>query len=245
MLTARTLRPITVAGGVFALLLVLTFVVIIRIGKSYEWGLLGFTKEQPPDEISLVKKKQLKKITIRRGDEAGCMEVTPDGAVRIYSTCGTDLERAHRPTDPKNVLKLFKLVSERDIATVGDTTAPGTLYVLTIESDEGIETVYIVVLEDTPQSIQDIIEIIEEIEADVPFPSVTPLGSTPAPTSPASSTGTPVPSVTLIPTAGPTPTPTGPAVDLGFLCDFFETTGPKPYNISNFVCSTGPTPYPQ
>jgi len=237
---------VAIAGIVLAVLIGTTSVVVVRIGKAYQWGLLGFTETEKTDTITLRQKKQLRKITVRRGTDPGCMEVTPDGAVRIFSTCGGELEQAQRPDNPKNILLLFQLVSERDLPTTLGENTTGTVYELTIETDEGSEVVYLIINDDTPPPIVDIIETIDDITEDIPEPTVTPSVSSPTPTTPPVPTeGGPTPTGTIFPTQNPTPTPTGPAVDVGFLCDFFETTGQKPYNISNFVCSTGPTPFPQ
>jgi hypothetical protein len=240
------LPPVAVAGIVLAALLLTTSFVVIRIGALYQWGLLGFSKDQSTDSITLRQKKQIRKITVRRGDAPGCMEVTPDGAVRIYSTCGEELTNAQRPSNPKNILRLFQLVSERDLPLTLENNAGGVVYELTIETDQGTEIAYLIVNDETPPPIEDIIGTIDDIEEDLPEPTATPAGVTPTSTTvPSPTSGGPTPTGTIFPTQNPTPTPSGAAVDLGFICDYYETTGQKPYNISNFVCSTGPTPFPQ
>ncbi len=232
----KNLRPIIVAGTILAFIVLAASVVVIRFGRAYQWGIFGVNVEPSAAELTLREKKKLRKITIRKGSDAGCIEVTPDGAVRVYSTCGEELESAHRPLNPKNVLKLFKLLSERDLSKI-PVTSEGTLYEITIVTDEGTQVFVIVVNDDSPDALQEVVDTITDIEEEVPEPTVTPEIISSTPTSPPAGTGSPVPSGT--------PTPTGPAVDVGFLCDFFESTGPKPFNISNFVCSTGPTPFPQ
>jgi hypothetical protein len=246
MQSHNTLRPLLIAGGVLALIVLMASVAVIRFGRAYQWGIFGFNTTETSVETTVREKKKLRKITVRKGDSAGCIEVTPDGAVRVYRTCGEELESANRPYNPKNILKLFRLVSERNLSDLPSGSEEGTLYTLMIETDEGTQVVVIVVNEDTPDPIVEIIETIEDIEEEIPEPTSTPADPLlPTPTQPPVLSGTPVPSGTPFPSAFPTPTPTGPAVDLGFLCDFIESTGPKPYNISNFVCSTGPTPFPR
>src|SRR3989344_8837826 len=107
-------RTTAIYIAAFLLILVIgsTVVVVMRLGVAYKGGLSSLTGQKLPEEVSLKKKKNIKKITVQKEGSTDCMEVTPDGIVKIYTTCGQNLDSANRLTDTKNILKLFKLISE-------------------------------------------------------------------------------------------------------------------------------------
>src|SRR3989344_9094467 len=120
--------------GALILILIGIGVFIYGFGTAYRRGLATLI-QPPPEALTLKKKKVVSRITVKKSGESGCIEMTPDGIVRVYENCEGELESAYRLVDPKNILKLFKLVSERNLAT---SPKPGqVVYELTLETDEG------------------------------------------------------------------------------------------------------------
>lgn len=227
-------------AGILVAIVGVTALVILGLGRAYKGGLDRFTNTQTPEEIILTKTKKIKSISIRKQNQSGCIHVTPDGIVRVYETCDETLDEAHRLNDPRNILKLFKLVQEGKLSTYqqGD----GEVYVITVETDEGTQQYYIVVNEGTPGGSGEIIDTVEDIEEDIPNPSPSNGSSTSASTVPGSSTVL-TPSPSLPPGSSPLPSPS-PSIP-PFECDFSDSrTGPKPYNVSNIICSTEPSSPP-
>lgn len=232
-------QTIIIIGG--ALLLVISFVlfVLLRgIGTSYEEGLTILPTIAPPAQTREAKK--IRRVLIQRDDSEGCMEVTNEGVVRTFDTCGEELTTVSRPTDPKFILRLLQVLSQID-TTKYRVRPSGPSLRLVIETDNGTEIVYVPVTEEQG-SISDIIESIEE---DIPEPTATPVATPlPSPTLPGTtSIPTPSPSPTLIP--GITPTPTSSVSIPPFTCDFDYGQGPRrPYNVSSILCTTEPSPVP-
>ncbi|MBI4065311.1 hypothetical protein HY409_02995 [Candidatus Gottesmanbacteria bacterium] len=226
---------------------VLTFMVVIgtifNIGGAYKERIASFINPKEPEKMTIFKKKTVKKITIKKGNDRGCMEITPDGAVRVFSVCGQTLSLASRFPNPRHILQLFKLITEEDLDSYTQKST-GAIYQLTIETDTGTQTVYLVLSESDGGVGQTIISTIQIITGDIPRPSST-LGSTLTPTPTVVSE-----SITLAPTGSlfiPTPTPTIGVSEQTqtFTCGFNESGDKKkPFNISNIVCSTEPSPAP-
>ena len=235
---------IYIVAGAFALVIVMLAIYLMGFGKAYQAGLTALN-QKPAEEAALQKKKEVKKITIKKNGKAGCMEVTPNGIVRVYSECGGNLESASRLPDAKNILKLFRLVTENDLSKynrLGD----GEVYELTIETSEGSEKVYVVSGGNNPSPIGEIIQTIQNIQGDLP--AATPsAASTSTPTSPPGSSPFPTPQSSsdgVYPAASPE-SGTGGSNPQPFVCGFSDSgSGTKPYRISNIVCSDEPSPAP-
>lgn len=230
-------KVLFVVGGVFILIVMLAGLVTWGIGNAYRGRILSL-EQPPPQEQELIKKASIRKITIKKRGETSCMEVTPDGVVRIYETCGGDLSDASRLTDPRNILKLFRIVSEADLEAYRNSGE--VLYELVIETDQGTHTIYVA----GGGGGEEIIDTIDQIGGDIPNPSPSVFSSG----SPLPPGGTPEPSPSVIP-GGPSPTPGSSSPPTGgdnpFLCDFSDSGGQgKPYRVSNVVCSNEPSPAP-
>jgi len=240
-------------GKFFALLFGLLILVIFtagiftgQFGKIIGGRTANLTKSQSSSTYELKDKKKIRKIRISKDNRGGCMEVSPDGAVRIYDVCGETLTDAVRLTETKNILKLFKLVSETKLEEF--TNKPeGTYVIIIVETDTGTETYYLP--QDTGPgggsgggAIGDIIDTIDDIEEDIPDPTPTPT-LIPSPTDIITGGESPTPASGVSPTNILYPTPTQAQTLVPFTCDFTGTSGTKkPYNVSNYICSTEPTP---
>ena len=226
--------------GIFAAIIIFLLILILGVGKAYRLGLSRFSPEQAPGEVSLKKKKEIKKISISRGGESGCMEITPDGIVRIYSTCGENLTSADRLTDLKFIQNLFRLINEQDLSKYTKKLTGEDVIEITVNTDTGTEHYYLIIGDPGTQGI---IDTIENIKGDLPGASPSPQASIgasgyipPSPPPPGSSQYYIIPSAT----PGSTSLPITP-----FTCDFIVAPGmKKPFNISNIICSTQPSPVP-
>ncbi len=231
-------KMIYLLGAVFIVTLVGIIIYTILFGNAYKEGLDSFTNQNSSQEITSDKKKKIMRVTIKKEGETQCIKVTPDGIVRIYATCDEDLESVTRPSDPKNILNLLKILTEADLKKFqGGMT--GNYYILTIETDTGTETIYV---SSTSDIGDDIIQTIEDIKEDLssPIPRVSaeasPFSSAnPLFTPPASPLFSPLPSVL--------PSGEGSSQQV-FSCEFDAQGNRKPFNISNIICSTEPTPVP-
>lgn len=236
-------KPVYIAAIVLAIVVGIVIVTVFGIGRLYQNRLSFVDDELPREELVLLEKPDIRRITIRQPVKNECIEVTPDGVVRVYQTCGGELDSANRPTDPRNILKLFRQLSEQDWSKFMS-KGNGDVYELTIETDTGTQVLYIPVGQDNPASTV-IIDTIHDIEEDIPVASP-PL----PPTSPGAPQPTPSvsPRVSVFPGSSPLPssTPgTSTGGNQGFACDFNDGgTGPKPYRVSNVVCTTDPSPLP-
>lgn len=230
-------KYIWITLGAFTLLLIGIGVFIYGFGTAYRRGLATLT--QPlPEALTLKKKKIVSRITVKKSGESGCIEVTPDGIVRVYENCEGELTSAHRLIDPKNILKLFKLVSERDLEK--SKKSGDNVYELILDTESGKEVVYVII----DGGDGEIIQAIENIKGDVPgpvaTPAISPAPQTPVATPPAGSS----PQIVSSPQPSATP-PTGGQTTIPFVCDFSETSdSKKPYRVSNVVCTTEPSPVP-
>lgn len=219
----------------FALTVLITIYIIIQVGGAYKGGLSNFSNQQKPQELTLKKKKDIKRIIVRKHGEVSCMEVTPDGVIRQYNVCGGELTGAQRLNDSKNIVGLFKLVSESDLATLKRTG--GEYYELTIETDTGTQIVYVSA---GSGSGGDIVQTIELVQGDVSGASPTP-SDVSVPSNSISIISSPSPGDMIIVNPSPTPEPSA-AIQQSFECDFIKDETKKPWNVSNFICSTQPSP---
>lgn len=184
-------------------------------------------------------RRRIRKVTVYK-DDGSCLEIGSDAVVRTYKVCGENLTDIHRLADPKRVIDLMEYVSRLDTSKL-KTKPTGAYIQLSIETDQGTETVYVSVTEGQ----ESISEVIELIEGDLPQSTPTP-GPTviPTPTLPGT---TPVATHTPTPTIGLfiTPTPTIPGEIRTFTCGFSDDQGVKvPYYVSQIICSTEPSPAP-
>lgn len=186
-----------------------------------------------------LERRQLRKITI--DDDTGCLEVTSEGIVRVYETCGETLESVSRPIDPKRIIQLFEYTSRLAFDEFSLPPTSGQYLRLIVDTTTGSYTIYIPV-ESGDDSISDTIDL---IKGDIPQPTVTPQATLiPTPTLPGS---TPLPSLTPTPTIqfGVTPTPTVAITPRPFTCGFSDDpTDIRPFNVTNVICSTEPSPAP-
>jgi len=240
---------IVLAIGVFILIFLLIFFVLRRFGTQYNQGLTSLTQTNNQN-VGVRKSRLVRKVTIFQDENtASCLEVTPDGVVRSFETCGGEPTDINRLSNPKNIFELIRVASQIDVSLYMEKpTVP--FVTLVIESDEGSVTVYI----PTGGSGGSggggdggVGDIIDNIIGDLPQPTATPGPFVPTPTPTmggVSFTPTPSPLISSTPGPSPTPSPT-PEVDNPFLCGFSEgSTGVKPLNVSNYICSTEPSPPP-
>jgi hypothetical protein len=249
-------------GGILVLLFGAIFFIVTRIGTAYRKGLSQMTDQPAPGNATHNIKETITKITIRDKKSKGCTEVTPDGIIRIYEVCGTQLTDANRMNNPSNINRLFKLTGET-VFTDADTSEAAiydcTGSILAIETASGTKTVCL--KSENSQGggnggggsgsggngggvgpIQDIIDTIKKIIEDIPpTPTITPPVQIPTPT--IEPTGTPEPTLPLMPGETPIITPT-PIIPKPFTCNYYiDSTGKKrPYNVSNTICSDEPAP---
>ena len=228
------------AAGLFILVLLATVFLVYKFGGAYRQSLRNVGGPQSTQEVTLKKKKQIRKITVQKSNDTSCIEVTPDGVVRVFAVCGGDLTQASRPTNLQNIFKLFKLVSEQDLAKYKQ--SGNHVYQITVETDTGSETYY---LASDGGGGSAIIDTITKIGGDIPpsgSPSPTPPSVSPNPGS--------SPTASASPLAGSSPEAsvspgTGGGGGNPFACDFSEGGGGgKPYRVSNIVCTSEPSPVP-
>lgn len=252
-------KTLFLTAGIFIIILTLLVVVLIRIGGAYRSGLNTFSLDEQISDVTHTERQKINKITIKNLTNSGCMEVTPDGIIRVFSICEKELSEARRVTDTKYILQLYKRMTEIDLSTFQDaTTVVCDGYSIIVETDIEKKAVCLKNTSGNTNpsggntggsdgqgggSADEIITIIDKVIDNIP--------STPTPTlDPVVLTATPVPgnSITptpiVIPSWGSTPTPTIAAAR-PFICDFTDAQGNKrPYTISNIICSTEPSPGP-
>jgi hypothetical protein len=230
--------------GSLIIMVLLIIVVLSRFGAAYERGLSSVLQNQQPQQLSqTVKRKNVRKVTVLTSD-AGCMEVTPDGVVRMFKTCGTDLSGAARLTNTRDIQRLFRLTTENDLSMY-QSKPSGAYTTIIIHSDDGDQTVYI------PHGGQgptppagEIIIIIDQIGGDIPSLKPRPT-SGPTPTNlPPGVTQTPTPTAEIVFGDTPTPTPSITLTEQPFSCDFSADSKNRPVTVSNTLCSSAPTPGP-
>jgi hypothetical protein len=256
-------KSIFIIAGVLVVLVIAIIVVLIRIGNAYRKGLSQIDNQPPPQDVTHIVRKKISKIIIKKNaNDAGCVEVTPDGIVRTYSVCDTQLSSANRMNDASNIIHLFALAGQTDYtsdATSTDAVAACTGYIMTIQTDDG--TKQSVCMKSSAgggggtgggvtgggggggtSPIGEIIDTIKKVIDDIP-PTPTEIQPT------VTGIPTPVISDTLAPTFSyvpgdqPTPTPT-PQVMHPFTCGYWvDANGHRhPYNVSNVICSDQPVP---
>ncbi len=231
-------KSIFFTSGVLIAIFAIVIGLIIAIGQVYRSGLGKF--EQPKiQDYALTEVPEIKRLTLRKQGETGCIEVTPEGIIRVYEICGEKLTQTSRPTDPNNILKLFKMISIKDLKKIQ--ARGGQIYELIIETATGTETVYIT---DDDGSGGEIIKQIQDIIEDVPNTSPSPL-IVPTPTIPGTSAyPAATPTASIGSPSSPLPSPSSQVL-VPFNCDFSESTdGKKPFNISNIICSSNPSTPP-
>jgi len=235
MKNSKNIRPLLLVGVLFISIVLLIILMITRIGNSYEQRIDTLEKPQSKTNMNIRTVKIVRKVTVHDENGQGCTEITQDGVVRKYSICGQQLETADRLKNPKNITKLFRKISERDWLEVSPSPSSRIVRV-TFETDEGNQTYYLIIEDDDDQEI---IDVLDDIEDDIPPSFPTPTGilqPTVAPSVNPLISPTPT---QYIPPWAPTPT-TQQSAQQPFLCGYTEDG--KPTNISNTLCSTEPTP---
>ncbi|MFC1626656.1 hypothetical protein ACFL1P_00465 [Patescibacteria group bacterium] len=246
-------KLVILLGVIFVVLIVIVLVVTGRFGLVLNARVENTTPDQPK-EVILKEKKNIRKITIQKNDDRGCIEITPEGAVRVYTECNQELDDAYRETDVQNIMKLFNKLGRTDLSSYSKKPPANVqrgepLYKITIETDVGVETIYLYFDDEVASQANDIVKIIQTLTEDPVYDSPTPTqgNSSPSPTSIYTLTPTPtnIPGGNS-PTNSPTPTGfVGEEDDLidPFTCVFDDEQGnKKPYRVSNVVCSTEPEP---
>lgn len=238
-------------GGIILIIVIVVIVILtIKVGNAYK-SKLSDTTTQAPLPITHTEKDAITKVSITNNNDNSCIEITPDGAIRVYSECGTKLVTAHRTTDIRYTAKLYKTLYEMPES---ESQTQSTIdncegYIITIETENNTRKVCITKDSqnggDTSQNSfqqtinNDIIDTIDKIIEDIP-PTPTVTSSPNQPTSTLSPSSTVNPSQPMIPTVIPTPTVTS-APQKPFTCDFLDVNGKKrPKNVSNVICSTDP-----
>lgn len=221
-------------------------------------------------DVEMLKKGKVRKITIRKQDQAGCMEVSPNGTVRLFVTCGGEVTSGKRIENTASIVKLMNIISSGDLAKL-PTQGTGPFIDLIIDTDLGTQTVRVYTNGNSGGSgggvfgggtsggnggsgsgsggdgdidwgiIDDIIKIVDDI-----IEQSTPPTPTPTPENPSPTVGPGTPTQTVTPTIDPlaSPTPTIDPKKIPFSCGFDSNGKVRPYNISGIVCSTVPTPLP-
>lgn len=227
----KILLGIGLSAGLFFVLVL----VAIRIGGQQYASVLNTVAPTLAPLPATRERRRITRVQVVT-QEGTCVTMTPDGVVVQSLSCEEESVQSTRLADPKFLFQLFKQLESVDTSLL--TVPPKGAYItVTITTDQGQQTIYI------PED-SDIGETIENVEEDLP-------SLTPTPTIPAGVTPSivPSPSVTgsLAPTnpqSSTTPVPNTDPSDSGFSCDFTEGGVTKPYTISNYICSTGPTPNP-
>ncbi|RJR15443.1 hypothetical protein C4579_02275 [Candidatus Microgenomates bacterium] len=225
-------RSLFLIAGVLILLVIIVVFVAIKLGGAYRSGLSGI--EQPQSApLNIRKTKKIQKITIQAPDLEGCIEVTPDGVVRVYSVCEETLEQVSRPRDSKYILDLYRRLSYLDLDTyVTPDLSSGIAYTLHIQTDSGTYT--IIITYDDEEGTEQIDNLIETIPDPSPTPQASVPGTSPSPSSPPGTSPSPQASGT-----SPSPSPQASG-DNPFICDYAQSEPGKPYRVSNIVCTDEP-----
>lgn len=228
------------AGIGFALTLILLLVLGIAFGVSYRKSLTNVVPEPQINEMTSLVGKKIKKVTFQKRYSSECIEVTADGIVRVYATCGKELNSADRLRDPKNIFKLYKLLTEKDYKS-DSFTENDEVYLVTLETETGTQIFYFVA-DSKDTNIAELINTFNNILGDLPGASPTPNFALLSSSSPQVSASLPPPSGTSF---YPTPSPSGASLTQTFTCDFSDAKGTKkPMNVSNVICTGDPSPAP-
>lgn len=232
-------RWLVVAGIGFATTIILLVIFGIAFGGSYRRTLSNFVEEPKISELTTTEVKKIKKVTFQKRNTSGCIEVTPDGIVRVYSVCGEELESADRLDEKKNINKLFQLLREKDFKSQ-KLSADDEVYEITVETETGTEIFYVVV--GGGGNEEELLETLDDILEDIPIPSATPIQGQPS-FSPFAPSNSPQTSNGQIIYPSPSASPSGYVET--FTCEFSETrTKKKPVNVSNIICTSDPSPAP-
>jgi hypothetical protein len=235
----KSSRILLYVGIGFAAVIVLLVVFGMAFGGSYRKTLSEILPQSQINNLSTTETKKVKKITFQKQNETGCIEVTPDGIVRVYTVCNEKLDSANRVTETRNINKLFQLVREKDYKT-RDFSDSENAYKVIVETESGTEIFYIVV--DEGNESEELLDTLNDIIEDIPKSSPTPSPIYPTPSSPGASQST-QPASSQSP--NPSPSPNSSEIVETFTCDFTESGDPrKPYNVSNVICTGEPSPAP-
>jgi hypothetical protein len=249
-------KSIYLIGLAFIVLLVVIVFVALKIGSAYRSGINKLSDQPSPGNVTHTTKEKIRKLTLKNGNNKGCIEITPDGIVKVYEICGEKLSDSNRLSDTKNIIRLFKIVDETEFSASSSTNEAVNNcinYVLTIQTDNGEKNICLENEQGGSSNgttngggnngiVGDIIKTIEDIINDIPpTPTVTDNPYQPTPTAEATTTIEPTESIQ--PGEFTTPTPTV-VVQKPFTCDYVvDSTGKKrPFNVSNILCSSEPAP---
>jgi len=260
MKLTKKLTTIIILFGIITIVIFIYWLLkIISLRYRQE---IEYIESQPEiNKIHHVEKEKVTKIRINKSNEAECVEMSPDGIVRIYKVCGEVLDNAVRQEDVRYISRLFKQVSETDFQyLVNFEICSG--YMLYIYQGSSVKKVCLDMNNGfsteiggaTNESynrvivniINDIIQTIDLIYDTIPSPTsqTTPVLSLTPTNEPSPTQTDPYSSPTPIFDISPTPTPVGYERP-PFSCDFVSQSGNKrPYMISEVVCSSEPTPMP-
>jgi len=257
-------KSLIVIGGVLFVVIISVAFILVRIGGAYKSGLNKFSMDEEISDVTHTERQKIRKIIIKNTTDTGCMEVMPDGIIRVFTVCQKELSDARRMTDTKFILRLYKKMGETDLTKLPDASRSVCGgYLMTLETDTETKTVCLAntsndnnpsggnisgsepgVNDDWDTSlIDEIITIIDQVIDNIP-PTPT-LTSVPvAPTSMPGTSITITPTSLVFPSWGVTPTPVA-VRQMPFSCDFTDFQGKKrPYTISNIICSSEPSPGP-
>lgn len=245
MLNFISKHVLSVTLMVFVVTVVTVIVYLINMGRSYRSGLENWENDDPLTEAEIIETRKIKRVTLQKDGDSGCVEVAPDGAVRIYKECGQDAENAFRSTEARQLRQILRIVSSGKLST---TYVEGA-YKLTVEYNDKTVTYYIPPGNSVPGGGGDIgdklIDIIDDVVDDAPTPSPTIyIANTITPTPIVIPGESPTPTVWM---SNPSPTPTpvsGDVTPVPFTCDFTDQYDKKPYRVSSVVCTSEPTVNP-
>lgn len=234
-------KPILITAISLAVIFILILIVLSRFGQAYDINIASFVAPPPPTQSPQQKQIIVQKITITNPNNENCTEITPDGIIRVHiNDCSSKLISANRLNNLRDVFSLLKITSEKNLSSYQTTPVSGAYYTMTIETESGIQTIYIPIISSS-KIISEIIPLIERIQQDIPPTPTQPLPYTSPTLTPTTPTNAnPTPPISSTPTS-PTPIPSQPAQEGNFTCDFSET-GKKPANVSGVLCSTPPSP---
>src|SRR4030042_3500660 len=177
-------KHIILIGLIFIGLFIISLLVLNRIGISYRFGLSRFSDSGVPKEINRISKAKINRIRLKSDKDAGCIEVTPDGVVRVFEVCEAELSQVNRMGDTREILQLFKQISEVDLSKIKDAQTCDT-YLLTVSTDSSTRTICLTDISSIyTQSgetgggvggkiVSEIIQTIEKIIAEIPIPTPT------------------------------------------------------------------------
>jgi hypothetical protein len=233
-------RWLLLAGIGFAITIIILAILGLALGANYRKTISGLVEEPKINEITSTEAKKVKKIIFQKRNSSGCIEVTPEGIVRVYQVCQEELESANRLVDPKNLIKLFKLVTEKTYKSQSFSDND-EVYQVILETNTGKEIFYIVV--GGSDQGDELLDTLEDVIEDIPDPTPTSYISSPSPRNSPAVSGSTSPSGSSLFFSSPSPSPSGYVET--FTCEFSESGGTaKPKNVSNVICTGDPSPAP-